>query len=361
MAENLVNFGILGCAKIAIKLARAINLAPNSILYAIASRSLEKAKQFAIQNGLPETIKIYGSYEELLDDPSIEVVYLPLPTSLHAQWAVLAAQKKKHVLLEKPAALDVGDLDKILEACVSNGVQFLDGSMWLHHPRTMKMKELLFDSNHVGQVDFIHSTSTAKMPPEFFENNIRVKQDMDALGVLGDLGWYCVGAVLWAKNYRLPNVVSALPAGVTKNSAGIVLSCTACLNYDQDHKTVAIIHCSFFSYTSMDLSITGTKGSLHLKDFVIPYQEGSAFFDLGSPATFMDDQTGWNVKTEKVVVDNETPQEALMVQELARLAQGIKKCGFPPDNRWPEISRKTQIVVDAIKKSIDLDCKPVYL
>jgi hypothetical protein len=49
----------------------------------------------------------------------------------------------------------VGDLDKILEACVSNGVQFLDGSMWLHHPRTMKMKELLFDFNHVGQVDFV--------------------------------------------------------------------------------------------------------------------------------------------------------------------------------------------------------------
>ncbi|KAJ6684189.1 putative proteinD(P)-BINDING ROSSMANN-FOLD SUPERFAMILY PROTEIN [Salix viminalis] len=146
------------------------------------------------------------------------------------------------------------------------------------------------------------------MPPEFFENNIRVKQDMDALGVLGDLGWYCVGAVLWAKNYELPNVVSALPAGVTRNSAGIVLSCTACLNYDQDHKT-----------------------------------------------------TGWNAETEKVVVDNQIPQEAFMVQELARLAQGIKKCEFRPDNRWPEISRKTQIVVDAIKKSIDLDCKPVYL
>ncbi|CAK7338911.1 unnamed protein product [Dovyalis caffra] len=309
MAENLVRFGILGCAKIARKVARAISLAPNSILYAIASRSLEKAKHFATHNQLPETVKIYGSYEELLDDPSIDAVYLPLPTSLHVQWAVLAAQKKKHLLLEKPAALDVGDLDKILEACESNGVQFMDGSMWLHHPRTLKMEELLFGSNLVGPVDSVYSTSTTKLPPESFENDIRVKPDMDALGVLGDLGWYCIQAVLWAKNYQLPDAVSALPDSVTKNSAG----------------------------------------------------EDSAFFDLTLGAKFVDMHIGWNVKPEKVVVPNELPQEALMVQELARLVQGIKKSEFRPDKRWPEISRKTQIVVDAIMKSIDLDCKSVYL
>lgn len=147
-----VRFGILGCAEIARKVSRAINLSPNSILYAISSRWIEKAKQFAIKNNLSDLVKIYGSYEEVLNDPSVDAVYLPLPTSLHEKWAVLAAEKKKHVLLEKPTALDVGELDRILEACELNGVQFMDGSMWYHHPRTARLKDLLSDPNLFGQV-----------------------------------------------------------------------------------------------------------------------------------------------------------------------------------------------------------------
>lgn len=160
-----VRFGILGCAEIARKLCRAIDLSPNSILHAISSRSIEKAKEFSIKNSLSDLVKVYGSYEDVLDDPFVDAVYLPLPTSLHLKWAVLAAQKKKHVLLEKPTALDVGELDRILEACKSNGVQFMDGSMWYHHPRTARMKELLSDQKLFGQVKTVH---LRKARPELF-------------------------------------------------------------------------------------------------------------------------------------------------------------------------------------------------
>ena len=155
MAEHTkaIRFGIMGCAKAARKVSRAITMSPNSTLYAIASRSLEKAQQFATENGYSDQqVVIYGSYSELLDDPLVDAVYMPLPTSLHLEWAVLAAQKKKHLLLEKPTALDATQLQQILEACRSNGVQFMDGSMWYHHPRTAKMKELLSDSKLFGQV-----------------------------------------------------------------------------------------------------------------------------------------------------------------------------------------------------------------
>lgn len=77
---------------------------------------------------------------------------MPLPTSLHLKWAVLAAQKGKHLLLEKPSALNVKELDKILEACESNGLQFMDGSMWYHHPRTVKMKDFLSNLELFGQI-----------------------------------------------------------------------------------------------------------------------------------------------------------------------------------------------------------------
>ncbi|WCJ36460.1 NAD(P)-binding Rossmann-fold superfamily protein [Euphorbia peplus] len=358
--ENPIHFGIMGCAKIAKKVARAINLAPNSTLNAIASRSKEKAKLFASENELDESVKLYGSYEELIEDESIDVIYMPLPTSLHVQWAVLAAQNKKHLMLEKPPALNVQELDQILEACESNDVQFMDGTMWLHHPRTFKIKDILSHPKLISTLEFIHSTCTMPTSPEFLANDIRVKPDMDGLGALGDLGWYCIGAILWSKNYKLPTSVTALPH-VSKNASGVILSCSASFHYDSD-KTNAIFHCSFFSYSSMDLQLVGSNGSIHVTDLFIPLQEDSALFDFTYLAKFVDLHIGWNVKPENIVVGNELPQEVLMVQELAGIVQGIKSsgaCGL--NKKWPEISRKTQLVLDAVKKSIDLGCVPVYL
>ncbi|KAF3680065.1 putative transcription repressor KAN1-like [Capsicum annuum] len=151
--ETPIHFGIIGCAEIARKVSRAIYLSPNSTLHAIASRSIEKANNFAIKNNLlSNSLKIYGSYSELLDDPLVDAVYMPLPTSLHLHWAICAAEKKKHLLLEKPTALNVEELDKIVDACEKNGVQFMDASMWYHHPRTCKMMEMILDSKLFGHV-----------------------------------------------------------------------------------------------------------------------------------------------------------------------------------------------------------------
>lgn len=154
MAENEIpiRFGITGCAEIARKVSRAIHLSPNATLVAVASRSLDKAKQFAALNKLSQNVKLYGSYEELLDDPLVDAVYMPLPTSLHVKWAVMAAQKGKHLLLEKPTALDVNVFDEMLEACESSGVQFMDASMWYHHPRTAAMKDLISKAEIFGRV-----------------------------------------------------------------------------------------------------------------------------------------------------------------------------------------------------------------
>lgn len=154
--DERVRIGIIGCAEIARKLCRAISLSPNAILWAIGSRSLDKAKSFASKNGLSTTsVRLYGSYEEVVEDPSVDAVYLPLPTSLHVEWAFLAAQCKKHILLEKPVALDLPQLDQILEVCSSNGVQFMDGTMWLHHPRTLSMRKLLSDPQHFGRLNYV--------------------------------------------------------------------------------------------------------------------------------------------------------------------------------------------------------------
>ncbi|KAK6246518.1 Gfo/Idh/MocA-like oxidoreductase [Theobroma cacao] len=350
MADIPIRIGIIGCADIARKVSRAIQLAPNATLSAVASRSIDKAANFAKANGFPPEAKIYGSYESLLDDPDIDAVYLPLPTSLHHKWAVLTAQKKKHLLMEKPLALNVAQFDEILKACEENGVQIMDGTMWVHHPRTYKMKEFLNDKERFGLLKSVNSCFTFFADPDFLKNDIRVKPDLDALGALGDAGWYGIRSVLWAADYELPKTVTAMQ-GPVLNEAGVILACGASL-YWEDGK-VATFHCSFLSNLTMNLTAIGTFGTLHLTDFIIPYQEHEASYTTSSKPQFNELVTGWvPIPSEHTVTVN-LPQEACMVREFASLVENIKKNGAQPDKKWPTISRKTQLVLDAVKASIE--------
>ncbi|KAK8580136.1 hypothetical protein V6N13_143262 [Hibiscus sabdariffa] len=360
MADTPVRFGIMGCAFIASKVSRAILLAPNATISAVASRSIGKAADFAKANGFPPETKIYGSYESLLDDPDIDAVYMPLPTSLHLKWAVLTAQKKKHLLTEKPVALNAGEFDEIVKACDENGVQIMDGTFWVHHPRTHKMKQFLEDKELFGELKTINSCFTyfPYAYPEFFKDNIRVKPDLDALGALGDAGWYGVRSILWATDYALPKTVTAL-RGAVLSEAGVILDCRASLEWE-DGKT-ATFHCSFLSNLTTDITAIGTYGTLHVTDFIIPYQEHEASYTTSSRSIFKHLFTGWLPLPSEHAVTVDLPQEACMVREFADLVLNIRNNGAKPDKKWPAISRKTQLVLDAVKASIDKSFEPVEI
>ncbi|XP_031266491.1 uncharacterized oxidoreductase At4g09670 [Pistacia vera] len=353
--QNPVRFGIIGCADIARKLCRAINLAPNAVLSAVASRSLEKAVSFAKANNFSTEAKIYGSYEGLIEDPTIDAIYLPLPTSLHVKWALKVAQNKKHLLMEKPVAMNVQEFDEIVKACEENGVQLMDGTMWVHHPRTAKMKEFLGDAERFGQLRRIHTCFSFAVDPDFLKNDIRVKPDLDGLGSLGDVGWYGIRAILWAADYELPKTVTALP-GPVHNEAGVILSCGASL-YWEDEK-VATFHCSFLENLTMDITAIGTKGTLHVHDFVIPFHENEASFSAGTKCFFNDLVTAWTPLPSEHTVTADLPQEVCMVREFSRLVGDIKN-GTKLERKWPIISRKTQIILDAVRASIEKDFTPV--
>lgn len=339
-----IRFGIMGCAGIARKVSRAIRLSPNAAIVAVGSRSAEKARRFIEDNGLQESTKAHGSYESLLDDPEVDAVYVPLPTSLHLQWATAAARKGKHVLLEKPTALCVAELDQILEACEANNVQFMDGTMWMHHPRTAKMLELLRDPDLFGQLKLVSSIGCFLAAPDFLHSNIRVNPELDSLGVLGDIGWYCIRLILWAADYRLPKTALALP-NPSKNEAGLLLACGASLHWED--ASVATFHCSFLAHRTFQVAIVGSKGTLTLSDFINPFKENSARFTFSS--------TDYDVSTEP-------PQEAIMISEFSRLVGAIRdNSGSKPDKVWPSITRKTQLVLDAVKASIDEGFKPVEI
>ncbi|CAN1132396.1 Uncharacterized oxidoreductase At4g09670 [Linum perenne] len=353
-----IRFGIIGCADIARKLARAITLSPNSDLSAVASRTPAKARAFAGANNLPPEVKIYGSYESLLDDPEIDVVYIPLPTSLHLKWATLAAQKKKHVLLEKPVAVTVDELDRILDACEANGVQFMDGTMWIHHPRTVKMKEVIDRKEEFGKLRTVQSCLTFAADESFLKSNIRANPNLDSLGALGDVGWYCAYSILWATDYSLPKTVSATPSAVISD-AGVILACGASLQWT-DGKS-ANFHCSFLTNFTSTVTAMGTKATLQVTDYVIPMAEEAAAFTVAVETGFDEIVTKWEKGLPgKVVVENELPQEVCMVREMSRLVASVKG-GGGVDRRWGERSRKVQMVLDAVKESIENGYQPVEI
>jgi len=144
-----VRWGVLGAANIAVKkVIPAMQHGEWCEVIALASRNLEKAQRFALELGIP---KAYGSYEELLADRSIEAVYNPLPNHLHVPWSIKAAEAGKHVLCEKPIALNAQDAIRLLRARDRTGVKIEEAFMVRTHPQWIRVLELI-DAGRIGDV-----------------------------------------------------------------------------------------------------------------------------------------------------------------------------------------------------------------
>src|ERR1700756_5245372 len=136
-----VKWGVLGVAGIAVKkIIPAMQRGEWSHVFAIASRDLNKAQQAAQKLGIPKT---YGSYEELLADPEIEAVYIPLPNHLHVPWSIKAAEAGRHVLCEKPLSLSVAEAKTLLAVRDRTGVKIGEAFMVKTHPKWLRTRELI--------------------------------------------------------------------------------------------------------------------------------------------------------------------------------------------------------------------------
>lgn len=182
MKSRILQWGILSTARINQALIKPLNVSPRNHLMAVASRDLERARSYASENGIA---RAYGSYEALLADPEIDVVYISLPNSLHVEWTIKAADAGKHVLCEKPLAMRVEEVDAVAAAAKRNGVAVAEAFMYRHHPQTLKVQELI-DSGAIGDLRLIRGGFT------FYNrrpNNVRLDPGLGG-GSIWDLGCY---------------------------------------------------------------------------------------------------------------------------------------------------------------------------
>ena len=181
-----LNWGILSTAKIGIeKVIPAMQQGKLSEIVAIASRTHESAREAAKNLKIP---KAFGSYQDLLDDTSIDAVYIPLPNHMHVPWTIKALSANKHVLCEKPIALTATEAKELLKETEKfPHLKVMEAFMYRHHPQWIQALELI-NGGGIGMVKTVHSFfSYYNDDPE----NIRNIVDIGGGGLM-DIGCYCI-------------------------------------------------------------------------------------------------------------------------------------------------------------------------
>ncbi|WP_248925661.1 Gfo/Idh/MocA family protein [Paenibacillus hamazuiensis] len=188
MEKRKLRWGIVGCAGIAKRaVIPGIQQSELGEVVAIASRDEQKAKETAKELGIPVA---YGSYEALLADESLDAVYIPLPNHLHKEWTIRAAEAGKHVLCEKPIALNAQEAEEMAAACAKAGVHLAEAFMYRHHPRYTMIKELIA-SGEIGDIRGIHGAFTFNSSAN--KGNVRFYKWMGG-GSIYDVGVYPINA-----------------------------------------------------------------------------------------------------------------------------------------------------------------------
>lgn len=357
MNSRSLRWGILGTANIARKNWQAIHLSGNGVLTAVASRDRGRAERFIAecQSSVPVPVvpRALGSYEELLAAGDVDAVYVPLPTGLRPDWVVQAAQAGKHVLCEKPCAPCRADLEKMTAACREHGVQFMDGVMFVHSSRMERLRSLLQESVTLGEIRRVTSQFSFCGDADFFSSNMRVHSTLEPQGCLGDLGWYSIVFALEVLRGRMPRFVTGRALsefGHPDSPARIPSEFSGELFYDGG--VTASFYSSFITENQQWASVSGSRGHLHIDDFVLPYFGSEAAFEVNQPSFQVRGcHFAMEAHTRRIAVseygnNHPTAQETRMFRHFAdQVASGQL------NSDWPERSLKTQRILDACLES----------
>ncbi len=244
-----LRIGILGCANIARQFAAAVAPGGWGRIEAVASRNADTAAAFAAACGIA---RHHGSYEALLADPAIDTIYIPLPNTMHAEWAIKAARHGKHLLCEKPLATSLADAVAMFAAAREAGVMLLEAYPYWFQPQTRDMLNLL-NGGAIGEVRLMQAAfGFALQNPE---GNIRMNPHLGG-GALLDAGSYPLSLI------RL--VMGCAPARVTAHArpapTGVDIGMMATLEYRDGR--YAQMSCAMDVANHRRATIMGTQGTI---------------------------------------------------------------------------------------------------
>jgi len=256
-----IRWGVLGCARIAREaVIPALQRAGNSTLHALASRDPAKLDAARTRFGVTRT---YPGYADLLRDPEVDAVYIPLPNALHREWTIRAAEQGKHVLCEKPLALTAAEGRDMVAVGAAHGVTLMEAFMYRYTDRSRQVRDVL-RSGALGEIRFVSATFNFLLANPA---SIKLRPELGG-GSLYDVGCYPVNFIGMVADGPDPKAAGgARPDKVVVDCVrpgGIDLSFSALLRYPSG--LGAALHCGFDAHLRTWAEITGTQGVLEVPD-----------------------------------------------------------------------------------------------
>ncbi|MFI2858356.1 Gfo/Idh/MocA family protein [Paenibacillus sp. JSM ZJ436] len=249
-----LRFGIMSTAKIARNsMIPGILKSDRCEVTAIASRNAEKAAEVAERFDIPRS---YGCYDELLNDPNVDAVYIPLPNHLHKPWSIKAMQAGKHVLCEKPAALNELEIRQVAEAAQEHKRVFAEAFMYRYHPKHARVRELI-ESGEIGQIRGIHGSFTFNNAGD--KSNVRYSREMGG-GSVYDVGCYPISAARMIYGME-PRAVTC-HAMFSEEHDGVDMMAHGMLEFEEGLGLT--FECGMWAYSRCSLEIAGTEGRIEL-------------------------------------------------------------------------------------------------
>ena len=321
-----IRWGIVGTGGIANSMARMIKLADASEIGAVSSRRMETAQEFADEHSVANA---YDSWQQMIASDDVDAIYVATPTSVREEICIAAANNGKHVLGEKPFA-SLPSVRRITAACRDNNVAFMDGTHFVHHPRTLDIRK-----KRDQRLGWVWSVASAFQFNLEDRSNIRFNPALEPMGAIGDAGWYNMRA---AVEYLAPDAqLDTVSAHLRRDEqTGAAISGAGVLEFTDG--STSTWNCGFDSGgVVMDLRITGTSGVINIDDFLSQNQDRSA--------DFLYRKGGWGpgAVSETINIASGKPGAALMFENMAAAA------GDPAlREQWMTATERTQALLDAI-------------
>lgn len=252
MSIKKVRWGIMSTASIGRRsVIPGIQESNLNEVKAVASRSLENARTFANEMNIP---KAYGSYEELLNDPEIDAVYIPLPNHLHKEWTIKAAEAGKHILCEKPIALDEEEAAEMIEACKKADVILAEAYMYRHQNRFAEIKQRI-NNGEIGEIRGIHGVFTFDSSAD--KGNIRFTKEWGG-GSIYDVGCYPISAARFLLEEE-PAAVTA-QAFFSPEHGNVDMMASGLLEFSNG--VALTFDCGMWAEYRNEIEILGTNGRI---------------------------------------------------------------------------------------------------